>query len=147
VRAPIDRDVRQLSEIQRKGELRRLVRLLAARTGTIIAAGSPESDLGLSRPTIARYLQALEEIFLVRRISGWSRNLGTQATAAPKLFFIDSGIAALEVGADARSLLRPGGQLGPLLVSFVLSELARQLTWCAGSQSSFRITETKTDTR
>jgi predicted AAA+ superfamily ATPase len=130
VQALIDRDVRQLSEIQRKGELRRLVRLLAARTGTIIAAGSLESDLGLSRPTIARYLQALEEIFLVKRISGWSRNLGTRATAARKLFFIDSGIAALEVGADARSLLRPGGQLGPLLESFVLSELARQLTWC-----------------
>jgi uncharacterized protein len=133
VQALIDRDVRQLSEIQHKGELRRLVRLLAARTGTIIAAGSLESDLGLSRPTIARYLQALEEIFLVKRIPGWSRNLGTRATAAPKLFFVDSGIAALEVGADARSLLRPGGQLGPLLESFVLSELARQLTWCRQS--------------
>ncbi|GIE98086.1 hypothetical protein Ari01nite_55510 [Paractinoplanes rishiriensis] len=129
VQSLIDRDVRQLSEIQRKGELRRLVRLLAARNGTLIAAGSLESELGLSRPTIARYLQALEEIFLVKRIPGWSRNLGTRATATPKLFFVDSGIAAQEVGTDARSLLRPAGQFGPLLESFVLSELARQLTW------------------
>lgn len=129
VQSLIDRDVRQLSEIQRKGELRRLVRLLAARNGTLIAAGSLESELGLSRPTIARYLQALEEIFLVKRIPGWSRNLGTRATATPKLFFVDSGIAAQEVGTEARSLLRPAGQFGPLLESFVLSELARQLTW------------------
>ncbi|NMO53013.1 ATP-binding protein [Actinoplanes sp. TBRC 11911] len=129
VQALIDRDVRQLSEIQHKGELRTLVRLLAARSGTIIAAGALESSLGLARQTIARYLQALEEIFLVKRIPGWSRNLGTRATAAPKMVFVDSGIAAHEMSFDAHALLRPGAPFGPLLESFVLSELSRQLTW------------------
>jgi predicted AAA+ superfamily ATPase len=129
VQALIDRDVRQLSDIQHKGELRTLVRLLAARSATLIPSGSLESALGLSRPTIARYLQALEEIFLVKRIPGWSRNLGTRATATAKLIFVDSGIAAHEVSFDARALLRPGAPVGPLLESFVLSELARQLTW------------------
>ncbi|MEV0713339.1 ATP-binding protein [Asanoa sp. NPDC050611] len=130
VQALIDRDVRQLSDIHRKAELRKLVRLLAARSATVIAANSLESELGLSRPTIARYMQALEEIFLVKRVPGWSRNLGTRATASPKLIFVDSGIAANELAIDARSLLRPGAPFGPLLESFVLSELARQLTWC-----------------
>ena len=129
VQALIDRDVRQLSDIQHKGELRTLVRLLAARSGSITVAGALESTLGLSRPTITRYLQVLDEIFLVKRIPGWSRNLGTRATAAPKLIFVDSGIAAHEVSFDARALLRPGAPFGPLLESFVLSELARQLTW------------------
>ncbi|GAB1693823.1 ATP-binding protein [Krasilnikovia sp. M28-CT-15] len=129
VQALIDRDVRQLSDIQHKGQLRTLIRLLAARSGTIIAAGALESALGLSRPTIARYLQALDEIFLVKRIPGWSRNLGTRATATPKLIFVDSGIAAHELSLDARALLRPGAPFGPLLESFVLSELARQLSW------------------
>lgn len=129
VQALIDRDVLQLRDIQHKGELRRLVRLLAARAGSIIAAGSLESELGLSRPTITRYLQALDEIFLVKRIPGWSRNLGTRATGAPKLVFVDSGIASNEVSFDARALLRPGAPFGQLFESFVLSELARQLTW------------------
>jgi predicted AAA+ superfamily ATPase len=129
IQALIDRDVRQLSDIQHKGELRKLVRLLAARSGTIISAGSLESTLGLTRPTISRYLQALDEIFLVKQIPGWSRNLGTRATSAPKMIFVDSGIAANEVAVDARALLRPGAPFGPLLESFVLSELARQLTW------------------
>ncbi|MDG4774884.1 ATP-binding protein [Solwaraspora sp. WMMD792] len=133
VQALIDRDVRQLADIQSKGELRRLVRLLAARSATIVAANSLESALGLSRPTIARYLQALEEIFLIRRIPGWSRNLGTRATAAAKLIFVDSGIAANEIAVDARALLRPGASFGPLLESFVLSELSRQLSWSAQS--------------
>jgi predicted AAA+ superfamily ATPase len=129
VQALIDRDVRQLSDIQHKGQLRTLVRLLAARSATLIPVGSLESTLGLSRPTIARYLQALSEIFLIKRIPGWSRNLGTRATATPKMIFVDSGIAAHEVSFDARALLRPGAPFGPLLESFVLSELARQLTW------------------
>jgi len=129
VQALIERDIRQLSDIHHKGELRKLVRLLAARSATIIAANALESALGLSRSTVARYFQALEEIFLIKRIPGWSRNLGTRATAAPKLAFVDSGIAANEVGVDARALLRPGAPFGPLLESFVISELARQLTW------------------
>ncbi len=43
----------------------------------------------------------------------------------PKVAFVDSGIAASLIGADARSLLRPDGQFGPLLEGFVLMELAR----------------------
>ncbi|MBL7257297.1 ATP-binding protein [Paractinoplanes lichenicola] len=129
VQALIDRDVRQLSDIQHKGQLRKLVRLLAARSATIISANSLESALELSRPTIARYLQALEETFLIKRIPGWSRNLGHRATAAPKLVFVDSGILANEMAVEARALLRPGAPFGPLLESFVLSELCRQLTW------------------
>ncbi len=137
VQALIDRDVRQLSDIQRKDELRKLVRLLAARSATIIGAQSLESALGLSRPTISRYLQALEEIFLVKRIPGWSRNLGTRATASPKLIFVDSGIAANEISIDARSMIRPGAPFGLLLESFVLSELARQLTWSSQAAELF----------
>jgi predicted AAA+ superfamily ATPase len=129
VQALIDRDVRQLSDIHHKAELRKLVRLLAGRSATLIAAQSLERALGLSRPTVARYLRALEEIFLIKRIPGWSRNLGTRATAAPKLIFVDSGIAANEIAVEARALLRPGAPFGPLLESFALSELARQLTW------------------
>lgn len=129
IQALIDRDVRQLSDIHRKGELRKMVRLLAGRSATVIAASALASTLELSRPTVARYMQVLEEIFLVKRISGWSRNLGTRATSAQKLVFVDSGIAANEMAVDARGLLRPGAPFGPLLESFVVSELARQLTW------------------
>lgn len=79
----------------------------------------------------------MEEIFLIKRIPGWSRNVGTRATAAPKLIFVDSGIAANEIDAEARTLLRPGAPFGPLLESFVLSELARQLTWSDESAELF----------
>ena len=125
----IERDVRQLTEIERAPQLTMLIRLLAARSGLLVAPGSLESDLQISRPTVARYMRLLEEVFLIKRIPGWSRNLGTRATAAPKLIFVDSGIAARLLALDSHALRRPGAPFGPLLEGFVLSELARQITW------------------
>jgi predicted AAA+ superfamily ATPase len=121
VQSLIDRDVRQLADIQRKGRLRTLIRLLATRAGTIIAAGALESTLGLSRPTVARYLQVLEEIFLVKRIPGWSRNLGTRATAAPKLIVGIEVKAAPTVGSDDfRGLRRLADRLGDDFVAGIV---------------------------
>ncbi len=125
----VARDVSQLSEIERTVEMRALIRLLAARSGQLLVANAVGSEARLPASTVHRYLALLEEVFLIKRIPAWSRNVSTRATGTPKLAFVDSGIAANLVGADVRSLLRPGGPFGPLLEGFVLMELARQLTW------------------
>jgi predicted AAA+ superfamily ATPase len=125
----ISRDVTQLSEIERPAQMRALLRLLAARSGQLLVGNALGHDAGISAATAHRYLGLLEEIFLIKRIPAWSRNLTSRATGTPKVAFVDSGIAANLLGADARNLIRPDGQLGPLLDGFVLMELARQLTW------------------
>jgi predicted AAA+ superfamily ATPase len=119
----IDRDVRQLAEIERAPQLVALVRLLAARSGQLLGTGSLESELQLSRPTGARYVRLLEEVFLIKRIPGWSRNLATRATGMAKLAFVDSGIAARLLAMDGHGLRRPAAPFGPLLEGFVLAEL------------------------
>jgi len=125
----IDREIKQLVEIERAPQLTTLIRLIAARSGLVVAANSLESELRLSRPTIARYMQLLEEVFLIKQIPGWSRNLGTRAVSAPKLVFVDSGIASRLLAMESHALRRPGAPFGPLLEGFVISELGRQLTW------------------
>ena len=108
----VAREVSQLSEIERTAEMRALIRLLAARSGQLLVATAVGSDAGLTASTVYRYLSLLEEVFLVKRIPAWSRNVSTRAVGTPKLAFTDSGIAANLLGADARSLLRPGGRFG-----------------------------------
>ncbi|SNS66597.1 hypothetical protein SAMN05216276_1013123 [Streptosporangium subroseum] len=125
----IARDVSQLAEIERMSEMRALVRLLAARSGQLLVAGGLSNVIGLSANTVHRYLGLLEEVFLIKRIPAWSRNLSSRAIGTPKVAFVDSGTAANLLGTDSRSLLRPDGAFGPLLEGFVLMELARQLTW------------------
>ncbi|MBO0854162.1 MAG: ATP-binding protein [Nocardia sp.] len=126
----IERDVRQLSEIERAPQLSTMIRMLAGRSATLVSSSALAGELELARGTIQRYLHLLEEIFLVKRIPGWSRNIGTRLTLAPKLVFVDSGIAARMLAADAHTLRRPGGPFGILLEGFVISELVRQQSWC-----------------
>ena len=125
----IARDVSQLSEIERPAQMRGLLRLIAARSGQLLVGNTLSNAAGISTATTHRYISLLEEIFLIKRIPAWSRNLSSRATGTPKVALVDSGVAANLLGADARNLIRPGGQLGPLLEGFVLMELARQLTW------------------
>ncbi|MBG0830645.1 ATP-binding protein [Planomonospora sp. ID67723] len=125
----INRDVMQLSEIERIAELRALIKLLAARSGQLLVVQALSRDLGLPGTTTARFLALLEEVFLVKRVPAWSKNISNRAVHTPKIAFVDSGVAANLLGADARGLLRPGSAFGPLLEGFVLMELSRQTTW------------------
>lgn len=125
----INRDVMQLSEIERIAELRALIRSLAARSGQLLVVQALGRELGLPGTTTARFLALLEEVFLIKRIPAWSKNISSRAIHTPKVAFADSGVAANLLGVDARSLLRPGSAFGPLLEGFVLMELARQATW------------------
>jgi uncharacterized protein len=125
----IARDVVQLSDIERTAQMRVLIRLLAARSGQLLVAAAVGGEAGVSQATALRYISLLEEVFLIKRIPAWSRNLSSRAGSTPKVAFVDSGIAANLLGADSRSLIRPGGPFGPLLEGFVLMELARQATW------------------
>lgn len=125
----IERDVTQLSEIQRGPELRTLVRLLAGRTGQLLVPGTLARDLRLAQTTVERYLALLEEVFLIKRIPAWSRNLSSRATGTPKMIMVDSGLAADLTGQSVETLQRPTAPMGGLLEGFVISEIARQLSW------------------
>jgi hypothetical protein len=125
----INRDIRQLGEIERLAQLRAMLRLIAARNAGLLVPASLSNDVGLNYHTVQRYLGLLEEIFLIKRIPAWSRNISARAVDNPKVAFVDTGIVANLLQADPQSLLRPGGEFGPLLEGFVTMELARQLTW------------------
>lgn len=114
----IARDIKQVADIERAGDMRTLVSLLAAQTTGLLSFNRLSGDLELTAPTVRRYVEILETVYLVRTVPAWSTNATTRAVATPKVFFVDSGIAA-HLGAGD----------GALLENFVLGELARQLTW------------------
>jgi predicted AAA+ superfamily ATPase len=125
----IERDVTELAVIERRGELRRLLSLFAGRAGGLLVQTSLATASGLPRSTLNRYLELLSAVFLVKQVPAWSSNATTRAIGTPKLAFVDSGLACHLLGQDATRLGEPDGAAGPMLESFVLMELARQLTW------------------
>ncbi|MEV4375855.1 ATP-binding protein [Streptosporangium sp. NPDC049644] len=127
----ISRDVKQVADIERTGDMRRLVALLAAQSGGLLNLSRLGSELGISTPTVRSYVKILETIYLTRLIPAWSANTTTRAVATPKVIFVDTGLAGyLTTGAVGDSLV------GGLLENFVLGEISRQLTW---SQTSARL--------
>lgn len=107
-----------------------MLRLCAARTATELNVASLASDLGLPVRTVDGYLALLATAFLVQLMPAWSTNLSSKVVRRPKLFLLDSGLAAHLMGASPARVLRvDGATLGPLLETFVVGELRRQLTW------------------
>jgi predicted AAA+ superfamily ATPase len=125
----IERDVTELSAIERRGDLRRLFALLAGRAGGLLVPGTLSTQSGLPRTTLNRYLELLSAVFLIKQIPAWSASVTQRAVGAPKLAFVDSGLACHVLGQDAARLGEADGGAGPMLENFVLMELARQLTW------------------
>lgn len=123
------REIRMLSEIEHLPQLRMITQLIAARNANLLVQANLAVQTGLAKQTVGRYVGLLDEIFVVKRIPAWSRNLSSRAVATPKAVIADSGLAANLAGVDGGSLLNPGAPFGPMLEGFVLMELARQLTW------------------
>jgi len=127
----VNREVMQLSTIEHGRQLRQLITLLAGRVGQIINLSNLAGPLGLSQRTVERYVALLEEVFLIKRLPAWSRSTTKRATHAPKLAFVDTGIAAMLLGHDQASLTQITSPLGGVLESFAAMEIARQLTWAS----------------
>jgi Predicted ATPase (AAA+ superfamily) len=125
----IERDVLELSSIERRGELLKLLALLAGRAGHVLVPSTVAGQSGIPRTTLVRYLELLASVFLIKTVPAWASNLTQRAVGTPKLAFVDTGVACHLIGQDANRLGDPGGAAGPMMENFVLMELARQLTW------------------
>ncbi|MGH3545670.1 MAG: ATP-binding protein [Mycobacteriales bacterium] len=125
----VSRDIRQLSAIERPADLRRLLNVLAATMAGLLVAHRIGNDVRLPGSTIKRYLDLLELVYLIHRIPAWACNLTTRAVSTPKLLFTDSGVAGHLAGWTLSRASNPVAPVGPFIENFVLTELARQLTW------------------
>lgn len=125
----IDRDVRQLAEIQRRDALQLLLKALAGRAGQLLSVDGLATDLRLSTTTVERYLTLLEEVFLIKRLPAWTASTTPRAVQMRKVLFVDTGLCAHLVGRTARRLLKDDTAIGHLLENFAIGELARQLEW------------------
>lgn len=120
----MSRDVHQVADIRRGSDMRRLVGALAAQSGGLLNYSRLSSDLALPASTVRDYVELLELIYLVRLIPAWSANATARAVATPKLVFNDVGLAGYLVSGVAND-----ATTGGLVETFVIGELARQITW------------------
>lgn len=123
------RDVGDVAEVEKQQAMNRLFRILAHHSAQLVNFSQLGGQVGLDDKTIRRYIVILEQLFLVHRLEPWFRNRVKRLVKTPKLHFLDSGLLAASVGMTAARVGRDRSAFGPLLETFVFSEILRQSEW------------------
>lgn len=123
------RDVRDVAAVEHPGALRRLLRLVAIRSASVLNHSEAARTLAVPVSTVKRYLALLETLFLVHEVPAWASNRGKRLARAPKLHMADTGLLAALAGLDEEALRRERSLVGPVLESFVAAELSKQIAW------------------
>jgi predicted AAA+ superfamily ATPase len=129
VRAIVQRDVRDIADVERLDLMPRLLRILAHHSGQLLNFTQIGGRNSLDDKTTKKYVAILEQLFLVRRLEPWFRNRLKRLVKTPKLHVLDSGLLAAILGVTAERIVQDRTLFGPLLEAFVFSEVLKQGTW------------------
>lgn len=80
-------------------------------------------SLGVSEPTVRRYLDILSGVFMVRQLQPWYANLGKRQVKSPKIYFRDSGILHYLLGIRTQSDLLLHPKVGASWEGYALEEI------------------------
>ena len=101
IRTYLERDIPQFGPRVPAETLRRFWTMLAHGQAQQMNAARLASGLGVSGQTVARYLDLLVDLLLVRRLPVWSGNIGKRLMKSPKVYIRDSGIVHTLLGLES----------------------------------------------
>jgi uncharacterized protein len=131
VNAIVQRDVRDIAELEKMDQMPHLLKILAHHSGQLTNFTQIGSHLGLDDKTTRKYVTILDQLFLVRRIEPWFRNRLKRLVKTPKLHFLDSGLLAAVLGSNEEQIRGDRSVFGTILETFVFAEVLKQVDWLA----------------
>jgi len=137
VTAILQRDVRDLSNIEGLTEMPRLLQLLATRMAGILNLADISRAIALPYATLHRYMSLLETTFLIYLLPAWSNRLGNRLVKAPKLMLCDTGLATALLGLNEARLQNEPLLRGALLENFVVMEVRKLASWSQTTPQMF----------
>ena len=124
----LQRDVRELAEITKIAFLPNMLKMLAARVGSVLNNTNFAKDAQLDVMTYERYRILLEKVFLITLVKPWYRNINLRLVRTPKVYFTDTALLCHQLGVDSTELKQNSPILyGHILENFVFSELQKQM--------------------
>jgi len=125
VRTYIERDVRELSEIGDTVTFTKFMVAAAASVGQLVNLASLARDVGISPPTAERWLSILVASNVVYLLQPYSNNITKRAVKTPKLYFLDTGLAAYLTRWSSPEVLKNGAMAGAFFENFVIAEVIK----------------------
>lgn len=124
----IERDVRELTQVGDELKFLKFLTAIAARSGQLLNQASVARDVGISQPTAERWLAILRASNLVYLLQPYYNNITKRAIKTPKVYFLDTGLAAYLTRWNTPDVLQNGALAGAFFESFVVAEIIKSYT-------------------
>lgn len=119
----LERDLREISQIENIIGFRNLLHLTALRTGQLLSPSELGRDSKLTAPTTARYLSLFETSFIITRLSPYLRNRASRLIKSPKVYIADSGLACYLAGVDRSAPGKDEPLMGAMFETYIAQNL------------------------
>ncbi len=125
IRTYIERDVRQIKNIENLYLFEKFIRLCAGRTGQLLNMSSLAVETGVDVKTVSSWIGVLESSFVLYRLQPHHQNFNKRVVKMPKLYFYDTGLAASLLGIQEAGQFPFHPQTGALFENFILGEMIK----------------------
>jgi hypothetical protein len=132
VQTYVERDVRQLHNVQDLRSFETFVALCATRHGQELNMASLSREAGISQPTVKSWLGALQAAYLVHLLPPYFESFGKRLVKSPKLYLSDPGLACTLTRQPSPDAALAGAMGGALFEGWVVSEAVK--TFAAGGR-------------
>ena len=130
----LQRDVREIAHVGGRTVFTRFVRSAAARSAQLLNIADMARDVGIAPNTAKQWLSVLQASGLIWLLEPYHTNISKRMVKAPKLYFLDSGLAAYLTEWSSPATLEAGAMSGAIFESRVVAELLKSY-WHCGRQA------------
>ena len=127
IRTYLERDIPQLGFSIPASHMRRFWTMLAHINGQILNVSQLAGSMGISSPTIRRYIDLLSDTFVVRQLQPWYSNIKKRLVKAPKIYISDTGLLHHLLQIDSLDALHSNPALGSSWEGFCLEQILSTL--------------------
>jgi predicted AAA+ superfamily ATPase len=125
VQTYLQRDVRDLAQVGDEMAFLRFMRAAAARTGQLLNMADMARDAGVAPNTAKKWLSILQASGMVYLLEPYFSNITKRMVKTPKLYFLDTGLAAYLTEWTSPETLEAGAMSGAILETWILGELLK----------------------
>lgn len=126
VRLYVERDVRQIKNVADLVTFQKFMRLCAGRIGQVVNLTSLGDDCGVNQSTVKAWLSLLEASYIIFQLYPYYENYGKRLIKAPKIYFVDTGIACSLLKIRSVAELEDHYLRGGLVESLIITDLLKQ---------------------
>ena len=122
----IERDVRQIKNIENLNSFSNFLQLCAGRTGQVVNMNSLATDAGISPNTASSWLSILEASFIIYFLQPYYENFNKRIIKSPKLYFYDTGLVCSLLGIRSADQVRTFHSKGALFENLIITDLIKR---------------------